>query len=238
MRREVELATALHALSNRVATACRAAARDPDTVQILPVTKFFPASDVMILHRLGCREFGESREQEATAKIAELMSLPDMRWHMIGRLQRNKARAIARWADTVHSVDSTRLAAALDSAAAEWIRAGVRVAGPKVLLQVSLDDDPERGGVDKAGLAELADAVASSRALVLGGVMAVAPLGMDPEAAFTELARVHDELLTNHPNATERSAGMSADLEVAVECGSTCVRVGTALMGGRPIISG
>lgn len=123
--RTAELATNLSALLQRVDAACLAAGRDADSVRLLPVTKFFPADDVAILYRLGRREFGESREQEATAKVATLPSLvakgaegdegrSDVQWHMIGRLQRNKARVVARWAHTVHSVDSERLATALD----------------------------------------------------------------------------------------------------------------------------
>lgn len=237
MTRDTELAESLTGLSNRLATACREAGRARDEVTLLPVTKFFPATDVTILHTLGCREFGESREQEATAKVAELSALPDVRWHMIGRLQRNKVRAIAGWAFAVHSVDSLRLVAALESAAAAALADGRRAAPVRVLLQVSMDDDPTRGGVARAELAGLADAVAAASALSLAGVMSVAPMGVEPESAFAELARVHSELLRAHPEATERSAGMSGDLEKAVQYGSTCVRVGTALLGARPIIS-
>jgi pyridoxal phosphate enzyme (YggS family) len=235
--RAAELAASLAAVRNRLATAVSAAGRNSDDVKLLPVTKFFPAADVEILYRLECREFGESREQEATAKVAELRSLPGVRWHMIGSVQRNKARAIARWAHAVHSLDSARLAAALDSAAAECLSARQRREPLRTLLQVSLDDDPARGGIARAQLPGLADIVAAAPALTLAGVMAVPPLDVEPERAFAELARVHEELLRNHPDATERSAGMSDDLEIAVEYGSTCVRVGTALMGKRPIIS-
>lgn len=103
--REAELAAALGRLEDRIDAACRAAGRDRAGVRLLPVTKYFPASDVEILYRLGRREFGESREQEASAKVASLGHLSQMRWHMIGRLQRNKAKSVVRWADTVHSVD-------------------------------------------------------------------------------------------------------------------------------------
>lgn len=122
--RTAELAENLAGLNKRIGAACRVAGRDPASVRLLPVTKFFPAADVAILHRLGCREFGESREQEATAKAVELGGLVDVRWHMIGRLQRNKARTVARWAYAVHSVDSERLAMALDTAARAAVDAG------------------------------------------------------------------------------------------------------------------
>ncbi|MEV6562618.1 YggS family pyridoxal phosphate-dependent enzyme [Nocardia sp. NPDC051756] len=246
--RTAELATNLAALLQRVDAACLAARRAPDSVRLLPVTKFFPAGDVAILYRLGRREFGESREQEATAKVAELPTLvapeaegdeglPDVQWHMIGRLQRNKARVVARWAHAVHSVDSERLATALDSGAQTALDAGERTDPVRVLLQVSLDDDPSRGGVAPDELARLAEQVAGSKALRLSGLMAIPPLGAESDAAFARLATLHTMLLAEHPGATELSAGMSGDLESAIEHGSTCVRVGTALMGARPITS-
>jgi pyridoxal phosphate enzyme (YggS family) len=236
--RRDELRGNLFALRERLAAACRAVGREPGEVALLPVTKYFPASDVALLYELGCRDFGESRDQEASSKFVELAQLPDIRPHMIGRLQRNKARSVVRWADTVQSVDSVRLVHALDVAVDAAVEAGERASGPmRVLLQVSLDDDPSRGGVPRAGLLELADAVAGSACLGLAGVMSVAPLGWEPHRAFAELARTHQEMLRFHPAARQRSAGMSADLESAVVYGSTCVRVGTALMGARPLRS-
>jgi PLP dependent protein len=234
--RTAELATNLAELNKRIGTACHGAGRDPESVRLLPVTKFFPASDVAILHRLGCREFGESREQEATAKVAEL-ELPQVRWHMIGRLQRNKARVVARWAYAVHSVDSERLAMALDVAARAALDARERTDPVRVLVQVSLDEEPTRGGVAPEELAALADRVAGAPGLRLAGLMAIPPLDVDPAAAFARLAALHTRLLADHPDARELSAGMSGDLESAIEHGSTCVRVGTALMGARPITS-
>lgn len=234
--RTAELSARLDGLLARIDAAVTAAGRPAGSVRLLPVTKFFPAADVEILHRLGRREFGESREQEASAKVAEL-AFDDVEWHMIGRLQRNKARAVARWAHTVHSVDSERLATALDSAAQDALAAGERTAPLRVLLQVSLDDDPGRGGVAPADLPALADLVAKAPGLDLAGLMAIPPLDADTHASFANLATLHTSLLERHADATELSAGMSGDLEVAVEHGSTCVRVGTALMGARPITS-
>ncbi|MCX5045990.1 YggS family pyridoxal phosphate-dependent enzyme [Aldersonia sp. NBC_00410] len=236
MSRRSELAEALDRLSHRLDAACRAAGRSRDEVALLPVTKFFPAADVQILYDLGCREFGESREQEASAKVADT-GHEDVRWHLIGRLQRNKSRAVARWAYAVHSVDSVRLAQTLARAVAEAHDEGERAAALQVFVQVSLDDDPSRGGVAAAGLAELADVVADAAQLNLKGLMAIPPLDVEPERAFARLAELRAALTAGHPGATELSAGMSNDLEIAVRHGSTCVRVGTALMGSRPIIS-
>ncbi|WP_084524192.1 YggS family pyridoxal phosphate-dependent enzyme [Nocardia inohanensis] len=232
-----QLAASLRALTERIDAACRAAGRSPDEVRLLPVTKFHPASDIEILYGLGLREFGESREQEASDKVAQLRHLSRVRWEFIGRLQRNKAKSVARWANTVYSVDSDRLASTLDAGAKAALEAGERDTPLRVLLQVSLDADPARGGAYEAELLTLADRVAAAESLQLGGLMAIPPLDADPDAAFERLARLHGSLLTAHPQATELSAGMSNDLEAAIRHGSTCVRVGTALMGARPITS-
>ncbi|WP_194829122.1 YggS family pyridoxal phosphate-dependent enzyme [Nocardia sp. XZ_19_231] len=234
--RAAELSTRLDGLLARIDAAVAAAGRPAGSVSLLPVTKFFPATDVAILHALGRREFGESREQEASAKVDQL-GYDDVEWHMIGRLQRNKARAVARWAHTVASVDSERLANALDRAAQDALAAGERIAPLRVLLQVSLDADPGRGGVAPADLLSLADLVAKAPGLHLAGLMAIPPLDAPSDVSFANLATLHTSLLVQHAEATDLSAGMSGDLEIAVEHGSTCVRVGTALMGARPITS-
>jgi hypothetical protein len=241
--RESELSTALAALRDRLAVAAQAAGRDTADVELLPVTKFFPASDVAILWRLGCLSFGESREQEASAKIAEFQTLTgatDVAWHMVGQIQRNKAKHIAAWADTVHSLSTAKVAAALDRGALQAIDDGLRTNPVNVFVQISLDGDTERGGVDlgdPAAVDALCDQVAQADGLRLVGLMAIPPLGADPDEAFAALAAEHRRVQTNHPGATQLSAGMSGDLEAAVRHGSTCVRVGTALMGKRPLTS-
>jgi len=241
--REAELAPALAALQDRLSAAAHAAGRDAGDVELLPVTKFFPATDVAILWRLGCRAFGESREQEATAKIAEFTELTGaakVRWDMIGNIQSNKAKAVAAWADTVHSLSTAKVAAALDRGAAHALEEGKRTTPIRVFVQVSLDGDTSRGGVDvgdPAAVDALCGQVAEAGALELAGLMAIPPLGADPDTAFAALAVEHQRVLRNHPAATALSAGMSGDLEAAVRHGSTCVRVGTALMGQRPLTS-
>jgi len=241
--RESELATALAALRDRLAAAAQAAGRDVAGVELLPITKFFPASDVAILWRLGCRSFGESREQEASAKIAEFQALTgatDVRWHMVGQIQRNKAKHIAAWADTVHSLSAAKVAAALDRGALQAIDDGLRTGPVNVFVQISLDGDTERGGVDggdPAAIDAICAQVAQADGLRLVGLMAIPPLGVDPDEAFAALAAEHRRVRTVHPGATQLSAGMSDDLEAAVRHGSTCVRVGTALMGNRPLTS-
>ena len=159
---------------------------------------------------------------------------------MVGQIQRKKAKHIAAWADTVHSVSAAKVAAALDRGVLQAIEDGVRTDPVKVFVQISLDGDTQRGGVDigdPAAVDAMCAQVAGADGLRLVGLMAIPPLGADPDDAFAALAAEHRRVLQNHPEATELSAGMSGDLEAAVRHGSTCVRVGTALLGNRPLTS-
>jgi pyridoxal phosphate enzyme (YggS family) len=238
--RRDEVEAALEKVRARIATACRAAGRPIDTVRLIAVTKTFPVDDAALLTDLGVTDLGENREQEAGPKADDLRRLrPDapVRWHMLGRLQRNKARAVARWAAEVQSVDSDRLADALDRAVHTARDAGDRAEPLDVLIQASIDGDPERGGTPLDTLAPLAEHVARSGELRLRGLMAVAPLTMTPDEAFGRLREAAERLREDHPQATEISAGMTGDLESAIACGSTCVRVGTALLGTRGLAS-
>jgi PLP dependent protein len=238
--RRDELAAALARVRGRIAAACAAVGRDPARVRLLPVTKTFPACDVALLADLGLLDAAEARASEAATKVAEVIALRpavEMRWHMVGRLQRNKARSVAQWAVQVQSVDSARLVEALDRATCAAREAGQRRAALGVLVQASLDGDPARGGCPLPQLEALADRVAATSQLRLEGVMGIAPLGVDPGAAFAQLDAAAQRLRRAHPGAVELSAGMSGDLEQAIAHGSTCVRVGTALLGDRPLIS-
>lgn len=231
--RQHELATRLAAVRERVDAACRGAGRDPAAVTLVVVTKTHPADDVVRLAGLGVRDVGESRDQEAAAKVAAVRAALGAgaaapTWHFIGRLQTNKARSVAGYAELVHSVDRPGLVAALG--------AGARAAGREVgcLVQVSLDGDPARGGVLPEAVPELADRIAAEAGLRLRGIMAVAPMGIDPHAAFAPLPGLRDRLLTRHAGADVVSAGMSGDLEAALRRGATHLRVGTAILGARP----
>jgi PLP dependent protein len=238
--RSTELGEALERLRTRIREACAAAGRAGEDVELVAVTKNHPAADVADLLDLGLRVFGENRPQEAVRKITELGELVPgaaVRWHQVGRLQRNKASAVARWAARVESVDSPRLADALDRAALRARDAGERDGVLPVLLQVSLDGDPERGGVPLDGLDALADRVAGLAGLALHGVMAVAPLEADQDRSFAALQDAAARLGERFPHARVVSAGMSQDLERAIRYGSTCVRVGTALLGERRLAS-
>ena len=228
--RRAELAANLADVRARLAAACARTNRDPAELTLVAVTKTWPAQDVLRLAGLGVLDIGENRDQEAAPKVAEVAAAGvAVRWHFVGQLQRNKARSVAGYADLVHSVDSVRLAVALDHAAAQ-----VRERPLDVLVQVSIDGDPARGGVVPADLDAVTDAVADARALVLRGVMAVAPMNWAPVSAFEELARIAARVRAQHPRATIISAGMSGDVEEAIDHGATHVRMGSALLGNRP----
>jgi PLP dependent protein len=234
--RTAEIAANLAAVRRRIAMACQAAARDSAEVALVAVTKTFGADDVRRLVSLGVVDIGENRDQEARAKVAELTADPPptaVRWHFVGRLQRNKCRSVARYAALVHSVDRRELVDALDAAARRAGRSQL-----DVLIQVSLDEDPSRGGAIPAAVPALAAAVARAPGLRLAGVMAVAPLGTDPDVAFAALQAVAEDMRAEHPGATVISAGMSGDLEAAIRHGATLVRIGTALLGSRTPLVG
>jgi len=231
--RRAELAGNLAAIRARVAAACTAAGRDVSEITLIAVTKTRPAEDVVALASLGLTDFGENREQEASPKaaaVAEATSDP-VRWHFIGQLQTNKAHRVVRYASVVHSVDRVRLVRALGAAA----RASPGARALSCLVQVSLDGDPSRGGVPVAQAPQVGAAIEAEPGLVLGGLMAVAPLGVPPETAFASLRAISGTLREINPAATIISAGMSGDLEAAVHSGATHLRIGTALLGNRSL---
>lgn len=232
--RSEELASSLARVRDRIERACAGAGRNPTEVTLVVVTKTFPAADVARLAALGVTDVGENRDQEAAPKAAALADL-DLRWHFVGQLQRNKARSVAGYADVVHSLDRPGLAQALDRGAEQ---AGRRI---RVLVQVDLGQADQaaaggRGGASPDAVGALADEVAATSALMLKGVMAVAPLGLDPAVAFARLAQVAARLRADHPQATWVSAGMSGDIEQAVLAGATHLRVGSAILGHRPLL--
>jgi PLP dependent protein len=224
-RRE-ELALRLAEVRGRIAKACQAAGRDVSELTLIAVTKTKPASDVRLLSQLGVRDIGENRDAEAAPKAAECADL-DLSWHFVGQLQTNKCASVARYASVVHSVDRPRLVSALGKAAR---RAGRVI---ECLVEVSLDGDPARGGAVPDQVPALAEALAAEEGLILGGVMAVAPLSMPPADAFARLLVSAAAVREVHPGAAVISAGMSGDLEAAVEAGATHLRIGTALLGDR-----
>ncbi|MDQ0612461.1 pyridoxal phosphate enzyme (YggS family) [Microbacterium sp. W4I4] len=221
-----DLAARLSAIDERIADSARAAGRDPGEITRIVVTKFHPAQLVRDLHALGVGEVGENRQQELTAKRAELTDL-DLRWHFIGQAQTNKAAAIRRASDVVHSVDRARLADSLHRAATDD-------RSLDVLVQVNLTEDADRGGSTLADAEALAEHVLGLDSLRLRGVMAVAPLDEDPASAFTRLREVADRIRLLAPDATWISAGMTGDFAEAIAAGATHLRIGSAITGPRP----
>jgi PLP dependent protein len=224
--RQDELAARLAAVRGRIAEACEVAGRDVGDITLIAVTKTRPASDVRLLSGLGLRDVGENRDAEAAPKAAQCSDLK-LTWHFIGQLQTNKCASVVRYASVVHSVDRARLVHALGRAA----RRAERVID--CLVEVSLDGDPARGGAPAGEVPALAEALEAESGLMLRGVMAIAPLGMAPAAAFARLLDSASAVRAVRPSATVISAGMSGDLEAAVEAGATHLRIGTALLGDR-----
>jgi pyridoxal phosphate enzyme (YggS family) len=231
MTRREEIAAGLADVRRRIAESATAAGRDPDEVTLVVVTKFFPASDVRLLAELGVSDVGENRHPEARDKWAECGDL-GLRWHFIGGLQSNKAAAVGSYADVVESVDRVKVVHGVGRGAHE------RGHEVDVLLQVSLDPPGRAGrsGADPDDLPALVAAVEAAGMLRLRGLMAIAPLGADPRAAFARLAEVRESFVAERPGATWLSAGMSSDFEAAIAAGATHVRVGSAILGERPSI--
>ena len=215
----MELLERLAAVRADVARAAVEAGRDPAAITTIVVTKFHPQQLVRDLYDLGVRDFGESRHQEAEAKIADLGDLDGVTWHFIGQLQSKKARQVATYSDVVHSVDRDALLSPL--------------AGVPSFLQVNLTDDPGRGGVAPGDIEQLAETATASGVPVLG-LMAVAPLGEQPRRAFAAVREMSQRLATVVPGASALSMGMSGDFADAIKEGATHLRIGTAITGNRP----
>lgn len=214
----------------RIQAACARAGRDPASVRLLPVTKTHPVEAALLAYGFGLRAVGENRVQEAAQKRPSTPA--DLRWELIGHLQSNKAKQALQAFDVIQSVDSPELATRLGRLAGEM---GLR---REVLLQVNSGEDPAKFGCDLAEAPRLLEAALAQSALVVKGLMAIAPLSDDPAVAdrtFAELRLCRDALADRFGVALpELSMGMSGDLESAVAAGSTCVRVGSALFGSRP----
>ena len=223
---ESGLAARLSAIDERIAEAARLAGRDPGEITRIVVTKFHPASLVRDLHARGVHDVGENRQQELSSKVGELEAL-DVRWHFIGQAQTNKAAAIRRSADAVHSVDRDKLADALHRAAE-----GDDVLD--VLVQVNLTTDEGRGGVAPDKARSLAEHILTLPSLRLRGVMGVAPLDEEPASAFARLRAIADGVREIEPAADWISAGMTGDFVEAIDAGATHLRIGSAITGPRP----
>ncbi|GAA2553945.1 hypothetical protein HD598_002447 [Neomicrococcus aestuarii] len=247
-----DLRTRLESVQRRIAEATEKAGRE-QAPQLIVVSKFFPASDVQILHEFGMTDFGENKDQEAAAKSAELSDL-NLRWHFIGQLQSNKAKSVVRYASMVHSVDRASIVNALGKAMAREIAAAEEAGEParpdlEVLIQVDFGEEfspdhdatpassgAQRGGVVPQEIAALAAAISETQHLTLRGLMTVAPLGAEPGKVFDRLREELDGLNRLYPDASIMSAGMSHDLEAAIESGATHLRIGSDVLGPRPAV--
>ncbi len=217
--RKAEIARNLQEVKERIIGAAKSANRDPNEIELIVVTKTFPISDIEILRDLGETNFGENRDQEAGPK-AEIISAT---WHFQGQIQSNKIKSICQWADVIHSISSEK----------EILKFAQSERKHQVFLQVSLDGQVGRGGASPAELAQLADLVNESNNLELLGLMAVAPLGVEPMKAFADLAQINQGFAGQFPNSKFLSAGMSGDFEAAIKYGATHIRVGSSILGSR-----
>lgn len=216
------IASNLASVQSRINRACLSASRDPSSITLIGVTKTYPVSDIKILAGLGIKDFGENRDSEGREKASQV----EGRWHFQGQIQSNKLASIASWADVVHSLDDMSHVPRLARAVGEGKKIGV-------FIQVSLDNSVGRGGLAPDSLAEMAQLILTFPALLLQGLMAVAPLGENPDAAFSRLAVIHSVFSQQFPFASALSAGMSQDFESAISHGATHVRIGSSILGSR-----
>jgi pyridoxal phosphate enzyme (YggS family) len=219
-----EAAARWRAVRSEIDAECERHNRAAGSVTLVVVTKFHPVSLIEELWDAGARDFGESRHQDAVNKAAALED-KDFTWHFVGQVQSNKARAIAKYADVIHSLDRTSVVEALRTSEK-------RVDG---FIELNLTPDPDRGGVanpdDMLALAEL---ISTTDTIELRGVMAVAPLDVEPAEAFERVSAWSAALTQEFPHANQVSTGMSADWKEAIAAGATHVRIGTSITGKRP----
>jgi pyridoxal phosphate enzyme (YggS family) len=226
-----QVAAALQRVRERIDAAAVRAGRDRDGITLVAVSKSHPPSLMREAIAAGQRDFGENRVPEAAAKYKELGT--EVRWHFVGRLQRNKVKELVGWVHLIHSLDRPQLAAEIGK------RAAATGVAQEVLAEVNVSGDRGRGGVMPEDLAPLLEAAATVAGVRVTGLMAMAPIVSTPEGArpyFRRLARLRDEAVTRFPQLGihHLSMGMSQDYEVAVEEGATLVRVGEAIFGRRP----
>ena len=226
------ISTRIAEVRKRMRRAALACEREPSEITLLAVSKTFAANVVAEAISAGLRSFGENRVQEAATKIGAL-SEETVAWHLIGHLQSNKAAVAAELFDMIHSIDSLKLARRVSSACDEIGKT------LPVLMQVDLGREPSKFGAGKERLVDLVMEVGRLPGLRIDGLMTLPPFFEEPERVrpfFAELRELSHDLETRSPgclNRRELSMGMSHDFEVAIQEGSTIVRVGTAIFGAR-----
>lgn len=234
MTPEPTIAARLADIRRRIAEAARSAGRNPSSIRLIAVSKTFPVDVIRTAYAAGQRDFGENRVQEALQKIASGADL-EIRWHLLGHLQTNKVRKAAPAFSAIHSVDSVELIQKIDAAAADAGRT------PELLIQVDLAGEATKFGAPPSDVPRLFDAAGYCRSARVVGLMTLPPVPESPEDArpwFRRLRNLRDEWLAGGVPPSmlaELSIGMSGDFEVAIEEGSTMVRVGTAIFGSRHV---
>ena len=223
--------TNIEAVEERICSACKRAGRDRSEVRLICVTKTKPVEMLQEAYEAGQRDFGENKVQEICRKKPDLP--PDIRWHMIGHLQRNKVRQLIGQTAMIHSVDSLRLA---ETISAEAVRAGIRI---PVLIEVNMAGEESKFGLAKEDVEELVRAAAALEGIQISGLMTIAPYTEDPEtnrpyfAGLRELAVDIGQKCIDNVSMSVLSMGMTGDFEVAIEEGATHIRVGTGIFGER-----
>ena len=223
--------TNIEAVEERICSACKRAGRDRSEVRLICVTKTKPVEMLQEAYDAGQRDFGENKVQEICRKKPDLPS--DIRWHMIGHLQRNKVRQLIGQTAMIHSVDSLRLA---ETISAEAVRAGIRI---PVLIEVNMAGEESKFGLAKEDVEELVRAAAALEGIQISGLMTIAPYTEDPEtnrpyfAGLRELAVDIGQKCIDNVSMSVLSMGMTGDFEVAIEEGATHIRVGTGIFGER-----
>ncbi|WP_162068066.1 YggS family pyridoxal phosphate-dependent enzyme [Burkholderia sp. THE68] len=230
-----EIAANLESVRVRIAQACERSGRDPGSVRLLPVTKTIDDQRIRMAYGVGCRSFGENKVQEAAKKAAALKDLPDAAWAVIGHLQSNKAKVVAKFASEFQALDSLKLAEALDR------RLEIEARPLSVLIQVNTSDEPSKYGLNPADVPTFAKALSKYSWLRVRGLMTLAVLSEDRDrvrACFRCLKGVQERLKDGSFGGAafdDLSMGMSGDFEIAVEEGATTVRVGQAIFGARAL---
>ena len=218
--RRSEITSNLQVVRDEISKAVASTGRSLDEITLIAVTKTFPASDVEILRDLGVTHFGENRDADAAPKADAVAGT----WHFQGQIQSNKLKSITTWANVIHSLDEIRHFEVIEKSAPHPL---------DIFCQVSLDGSEGRGGVSEQKLYELAQAIEKSATHRLQGLMAVAPLGVDPNVAFSKLSAIHKAFMADFPKANKLSAGMSGDYKEAIAYGATHIRIGSSILGSR-----
>lgn len=225
------IADRLAIAQHRIAQAAQKCARLPNSIRLLAVSKTKPIEDIIAAYHAGQRYFGENYVQEGMAKIIELQgNYPDIEWHFIGPLQSNKTNIVAQYFDWMHTVSRDKIAIRLNE------QRPISMAPLNVCIQINISGEESKSGIDAEQMLPLAQLIAQLPNLTLRGLMAI-PTATEnsalQEQEFTKLNALFEELKHHYPDVDTLSMGMSNDLDTAIACGSTMVRIGSAIFGER-----